>query len=883
MVTEEGASPRVLDVAAQSASGAPVAQFALPMSDGRSEGVRTVSLVVGCSVVAADNAAAGEALMQRHAVRTSYWGGGGPASGAHNSVIAQATHTHRQHARSAMQAEVARAAAAAPVATVGAAVPLGPDAWHSNPVGLRPQLAVGAPPIEAGTLYGRRRRASQEGSCEAAQSVAAAVKAASASPSGVPPAVASFLEREAKPQPLERSASYATLATDSDSDALADELGAALGLRAASPSQRAHSLTLPSSISIEGVATRSPPLAATPPRPSLLGGVPGTPPGPMMKYDSGIALAPRGVHKRTPSGNVAVRVAYDGVGGTTSTHVPSAAAAEAASERHAMHAERGKLAIALVGLPGRGKTFTALKLQRYLDWLGHKTRHFNVGAYRREILGSHHSAEFFSHQNERAMEARKACAVAALSDMLDFLADEDGGDVGILDATNSTIERRQLIVDRCAGHCRVIFLESICSDHEIVLRNVREKVALSPDYAAATGGTAPRVEAAVEDFLERLANYEQVYQTVGARDSDGTPEPQRSYIKMIDVANGKGQIVVNQISGYLPGRIVYFLVNAHMQPRHVFLSRHGQSEFNVSARIGGDSKLSPLGRAYARRLARFFRRRFGGDSGESSCMSGDGGKGAGSASHTAPTPPSASNAPLRRQDSLSDGTPQTTPTGEGPRESFGDSASTPPSASNAPLRRQDSSFSDGTPQTTPTGEGPRESFGDSSVPEQSGEAVDVASLPYEGMSVWTSTLRRTIDTAKHIDRVPQVRWRALDEIDAGVCDGLTYEEIREQMPGEFEARTKDKLRYRYPRGESYLDVVGRLEPVIVELERQRSPILIVAHQAVLRCLYSYFTDTPLKDMVRVEMPLHTLIELRPSQYGLSEVRHELVEAAETAR
>ena len=36
-------------------------------------------------------------------------------------------------------------------------------------------------------------------------------------------------------------------------------------------------------------------------------------------------------------------------------------------------------------------------------------------------------------------------------------------------------------------------------------------------------------------------------------------------------------------------------------------------------------------------------------------------------------------------------------------------------------------------------------------------------------------------------------------------------------------------------------------------------------------------------MVRVEMPLHTLIELRPSQYGLSEVRHELVEAAETAR
>ncbi|CAN0902121.1 Importin subunit beta-1 [Linum grandiflorum] len=41
------------------------------------------------------------------------------------------------------------------------------------------------------------------------------------------------------------------------------------------------------------------------------------------------------------------------------------------------------LAIVLVGLPARGKPFTAVKLTRYLRWLGHNTKHFNVGKYQR--------------------------------------------------------------------------------------------------------------------------------------------------------------------------------------------------------------------------------------------------------------------------------------------------------------------------------------------------------------------------------------------------------------------------------------------------------------------------------------------------------------------
>ena len=45
------------------------------------------------------------------------------------------------------------------------------------------------------------------------------------------------------------------------------------------------------------------------------------------------------------------------------------------------------------------------------------------------------------------------------------------------------------------------------------------------------------------------------------------------------------------------------------------------------------------------------------------------------------------------------------------------------------------------------------------------------------------------------------------------------------------------------RGESYCDIIERLQPVIFELERTTKPVIVVSHQAVLRCLISYFIDT----------------------------------------
>lgn len=70
---------------------------------------------------------------------------------------------------------------------------------------------------------------------------------------------------------------------------------------------------------------------------------------------------------------------------------------------------------------------------------------------------------------------------------------------------------------------------------------------------------------------------------------------------------------------------------------------------------------------------------------------------------------------------------------------------------------------------------------------------------------------------------------------------MTYAEIQAKFPEDFRARDQNKFAYRYPRGESYEDLVARLEPVIMELERQGN-VLVVSHQAVLRCLLAYFLD-----------------------------------------
>ena len=406
---------------------------------------------------------------------------------------------------------------------------------------------------------------------------------------------------------------------------------------------------------------------------------------------------------------------------------------------------------------------------RYLGWLSISAKVFNVGSYRRADT-PHPTAEFFDTSNPEGERLRHAAAEAAVADMVKWF-DGNQGVVAILDATNSSKARRRWVYEKCEAHdIRTIYVESKCDDEALVMSNILEVKTTSPDYE----GQDP--EEAAQDFRKRIRNYEKVYQTIDEDEKDLT------YVKLIDVGR---QVIINAIQDYLQSRVVYYLMNLHIKPRSIWLSRvsptfeqtssssselmiyikHGESQYNLEGKIGGDADISERGEAYARALP------------------------------------------------------------------------------------------DLVAQSVP--EGCR-------------------------LTIWTSTLKRTIQTARFLAQSPRgydkLEWKALDELDSGVCDGLTYQEIEDQYPEDFRARDDDKYNYRYRGGESYRDVVIRLEPIIMELERSEN-IIIVTHQAVLRCIYAYYMNVPQEKSPWMEVPLHTLIKLTPRAYNTQEERFKAPIAA----
>ncbi len=89
-------------------------------------------------------------------------------------------------------------------------------------------------------------------------------------------------------------------------------------------------------------------------------------------------------------------------------------------------------------------------------------------------------------------------------------------------------------------------------------------------------------------------------------------------------------------------------------------------------------------------------------------------------------------------------------------------------------------------------------------------------------------------------------------------DDLTYDEFEGMYPKEFSRRQADKLRYRYPQGESYLDVCERLSNVLPQMNDSHN-LVVVSHQAVLRCVFGFLLQKPADEIPYIKVPLHTVI------------------------
>jgi len=135
--------------------------------------------------------------------------------------------------------------------------------------------------------------------------------------------------------------------------------------------------------------------------------------------------------------------------------------------------------------------------------------------------------------------------------------------------------------------------------------------------------------------------------------------------------------------------------------------------------------------------------------------------------------------------------------------------------------------------------------------------------PLKPLTVWTSTRRRTVQTSKYfIEAGYKVRQRTqLWQMNPGVCEKMTEEQIRAEYPLEVSKHEADLYHHRYPRAESYHDLAVRLEPIILELEREQNDLLIIAHESVLRVLYGYLMACNATDIPKLEFPRNEIIEV----------------------
>lgn len=181
----------------------------------------------------------------------------------------------------------------------------------------------------------------------------------------------------------------------------------------------------------------------------------------------------------------------------------------------------GRIAIATVGLPARGKTHVSVALARYLRWLGVKTRIFHLGDYRRATVGPGKDVPddyFFVNASASSVLLRQKILKKCREDIYHFLNHENG-QIAIYDAVNPLSAGRRSLAKEFAKHdIETLFIESSCDDERIIEENVRSVKISSPDYV----GWDPAD--AVKHYLARMAAKIPHYETM--------EEPDLNFIKV---------------------------------------------------------------------------------------------------------------------------------------------------------------------------------------------------------------------------------------------------------------------------------------------------------------------------------------------------------------
>jgi len=494
------------------------------------------------------------------------------------------------------------------------------------------------------------------------------------------------------------------------------------------------------------------------------------------------------------------------------------------SERGQLTKDASKLVVVMVGLPARGKSFTSRKLKRFLCWRNSKAKIFNAGKYRRERSAmASDKADFFDESNEEGTKIRQEAANRALGDLLEYLRTERGSCVGIFDATNSTVERRQWIVAQATGLASVVFVEVICDDEEVLLENLLSKVRGSPDYAGMDE------EEALKDLQGRVANYEKVYETV---DDDSM-----SYIKIFNMSS---KIMANKVYGRLARSLLPYMLSLHVGLRPIYFVRAGLAEDAKLSALNADagdefldpsteskgSNLSEHGKLFAKSLARWLQ-----------------------------------TALWVRDDIDIDGDDDEEAEDFVEQEINDIYHDTNLGRAYSSMRSLKSRKGSESAQRLFNMDRKRE--------VRRGDG-----LPQKGaiLKVLSSTLPRAQQTAQ--EAVSLLNGSSIVELcsmlnplDKGELGAMSMEEIKVSEPDFYEIWSRNPYHHRFPGGESYFDLVTRLEPVLIEMEQQTAPVLVVSHVSCIQVLLAYFLGRSVEEAMKIHVPLHKVVEITPTVGG----------------
>ena len=143
---------------------------------------------------------------------------------------------------------------------------------------------------------------------------------------------------------------------------------------------------------------------------------------------------------------------------------------------------------------------------------------------------------------------------------------------------------------------------------------------------------------------------------------------------------------------------------------------------------------------------------------------------------------------------------------------------------------------------------------DSSISEEGKEQIDKITnylKDFDIDKIYTTTSSRTKDTVKKLSELKSIEIiekESLKEISFGDFEGLTFDEIKDKYPKEFQDMIEKGYEYKYPNGESLIDSYNR---VCIELDNIISnnddrTILICSHGVTIRNIITYLISNSYK-------------------------------------